>query len=608
MSDVLAEPDARASPAAVGGRSSRRGRPLPRVRRPARARALRGRLPGRRRRARASSPRSRQAIPAPRRATIFAENLLGGTCARVCPVEVLCQGDCVLVHEGRRPIEIGALQRYATDWAFAHGVPLRELHDRQTAGASRSSAPALPGSLRRRACRARLRGDGLRRARRGRRARPLRDRAVPPANEPLPDEARLLAELGVEFRLRTRIDAARLRRARGGRRRDRPRRRHGRRRRRRVRGRRAAGRLGVAPVHRAAEDRDSRLTSAKRVAVIGGGNTAVDVAREAVRLGADVSLALPAHRAGDARLRRTRSSSRGARASSSASSTNPVAFVGDGYVEGVGCAEMRLGEPDESGRRRPEPVPGSEFVLPADTVVKAIGQQPREEFRDAARVRRRGRPDLEPEVLRRRRRRQRRRERRRGRARGEARGRRNRRIAAMRELTEIRWHARAGQGAKTAAQILALALLRDGKSVQAFPEYGPERRGAPLRAFTRIDDRPIRRHDSVTEPDLVVVLEPSLVRRGRRRRRAGAGRIVLFNGEDGARRARRRRRPLRARHAPRGGARLGASSTSSCSARSPRALGEPTLEQPAGRGGRDARPQGRGRGRAPTRSRRDTHG
>jgi pyruvate ferredoxin oxidoreductase gamma subunit len=77
--------------------------------------------------------------------------------------------------------------------------------------------------------------------------------------------------------------------------------------------------------------------------------------------------------------------------------------------------------------------------------------------------------------------------------------------------TEIRWHARAGQGAKTAAQILALALLREGKGVQAFPEYGPERRGAPLRAYTRVDERPIRRHDAVTEPDLVVVLERSLV-------------------------------------------------------------------------------------------------
>jgi pyruvate ferredoxin oxidoreductase gamma subunit len=82
----------------------------------------------------------------------------------------------------------------------------------------------------------------------------------------------------------------------------------------------------------------------------------------------------------------------------------------------------------------------------------------------------------------------------------------------MQELTAIRWLARAGQGAKTAAQLLALSLLHSGKSVQAFPEYGPERRGAPLRAFTRISSDTIRRHDSITEPDVVVVLEPSLVR------------------------------------------------------------------------------------------------
>ena len=58
--------------------------------------------------------------------TIFAENVLGGTCARVCPVEMLCQRDCVLLHDRRPAIEIGALQRYATEWAYANGVPLRE--------------------------------------------------------------------------------------------------------------------------------------------------------------------------------------------------------------------------------------------------------------------------------------------------------------------------------------------------------------------------------------------------------------------------------------------------------------------------------------------------
>lgn len=104
----------------------------------------------------------------------------------------------------------------------------------------------------------------------------------------------------------------------------------------------------------------------------------------------------------------------------------------------------------------------------------------------------------------------------------------------MRELTEIRWHARAGQGAKTAAQILALALLREGHGVQAFPEYGPERRGAPLRAFTRISDRPIRRHDSITDPDLVVVLEPSLVHDVDVADGLAPAGYVLLNGEEAA--------------------------------------------------------------------------
>ena len=102
----------------------------------------------------------------------------------------------------------------------------------------------------------------------------------------------------------------------------------------------------------------------------------------------------------------------------------------------------------------------------------------------------------------------------------------------MTGLTEIRWHARAGQGAKTAAQILALALLRDGKGVQAFPEYGPERRGAPLRAFTRVDDRPIRRHDTITDPDVVVVLEPSLVHEDGVADGLDPDGFVLFNAEE----------------------------------------------------------------------------
>jgi pyruvate ferredoxin oxidoreductase gamma subunit len=101
----------------------------------------------------------------------------------------------------------------------------------------------------------------------------------------------------------------------------------------------------------------------------------------------------------------------------------------------------------------------------------------------------------------------------------------------MKATTEIRWHARAGQGAKTAAQVLALALMRSGQNVQAFPEYGPERRGAPLKAFTRTSNRAIRRHDSVTSPDLVVVLEPTLVHESDVTSGLRAGGTLLLNAE-----------------------------------------------------------------------------
>jgi pyruvate ferredoxin oxidoreductase gamma subunit len=98
-------------------------------------------------------------------------------------------------------------------------------------------------------------------------------------------------------------------------------------------------------------------------------------------------------------------------------------------------------------------------------------------------------------------------------------------------MREIRWHARAGQGAKSASQLYATALLHEGRSVQAFPEYGPERRGAPLRAYTRIDDKPIRRHDAITHPDVVVVLEPSLLREVDVAEGLVPGGIVLINAD-----------------------------------------------------------------------------
>ncbi len=77
---------------------------------------------------------------------------------------------------------------------------------------------------------------------------------------------------------------------------------------------------------------------------------------------------------------------------------------------------------------------------------------------------------------------------------------------------EIRWHGRGGQGAVTSAEMVALAAINDGRFAQAFPSFGPERRGAPVLAFNRIDTRnPIRVRAAVTEPDVVVVLDPGLL-------------------------------------------------------------------------------------------------
>ena len=78
-------------------------------------------------------------------------------------------------------------------------------------------------------------------------------------------------------------------------------------------------------------------------------------------------------------------------------------------------------------------------------------------------------------------------------------------------LIEIRWHGRGGQGAKTASLLLADAAFNTGKYIQGFPEYGPERMGAPITAYNRISDNPIRIHSNIYEPDYVVVVDDTLL-------------------------------------------------------------------------------------------------
>lgn len=81
----------------------------------------------------------------------------------------------------------------------------------------------------------------------------------------------------------------------------------------------------------------------------------------------------------------------------------------------------------------------------------------------------------------------------------------------MSNVVEIRWHGRGGQGAKTAALLLADVAFQTGKYVQGFPEYGPERMGAPITAYNRISDTDIRVHSNIYDPEFVVVVDESLL-------------------------------------------------------------------------------------------------
>jgi dihydropyrimidine dehydrogenase (NAD+) subunit PreT len=319
--------------------------------------------------------------PAEAAATIFAENLLGGTCARVCPVEALCVGACVLPETDRAPIAIGRLQRYATDWAFARGYPLRG-RVRQIYGGKVAVIGAGPAGL---ACAGELAvfGHGVTVFDEREEPGGLVRYAIAPyrqLRDPLPFELIGLRELGIDFRFGAAIDSSyELRKLEDefdaivlaigmGDDLDV-----------RYEGDGLEGVWSSLPFIEAIKTGNTPQVG-RHVAVIGGGNTAVDVAREALRLGAvDVTLVyrrteaeMPAytHEVEEAREEGVHFEFL----------TVPLRFLGATRVEAIECRHARLGEPDESGRRRPEEVPGTEFLLRCDTVVKAIGQRPRATF------------------------------------------------------------------------------------------------------------------------------------------------------------------------------------------------------------------------------------
>lgn len=318
--------------------------------------------------------------PAKAAQIIWQENLLGGTCARVCPSEMLCEGHCVLLHENRRPVEIARLQRYATDYGFAQGIPLRESQPQDKAPIAVIGAG--PGGL---AAAGELASRGYRVTVYEMRPEPggLVRFAIAPYRqhiEPIPQELEALRKLGVSFKFNHPMDSPEKLRL--------------------LERSHAAIVLAVglgkdlevqypgdqlegvwdSLVFIEALKTGKSLKVGERVAVIGGGNTAMDVAREALRLGASqVSVLyrrsqaeMPAfpHEVAEAREEGVHFQWL----------TLPLRFLGQHRLEAIECQYVRLGEPDESGRRKPIAVPGTEFQVPADTVIKAIGQRPRIEF------------------------------------------------------------------------------------------------------------------------------------------------------------------------------------------------------------------------------------
>ena len=332
---------------------------------------------------------------------IFADNILGGTCARVCPVEVLCQGSCVLLKEGRRAIQIGRLQRFATDKGLEAGTAVAAPRPNSQRFASVGIIGAGPAGL---ACAAELAKLDYQVVVYEQRDFPggLITRGIAPYKQqyrPLPEEVEQIKRLGVQLRfgvsVGTQITPAQLRQA------------------------HEAIFVGVGM----GDDMPAKLPGewlpnvweslkfiealklgptgglaiGRRVAVIGGGNTAIDVAREAVMLhsteatsantAVDVarqsvmmgaSEVVMLYRRSEADMPAFAHEIHAAKREGVKLMTQvaPLEFIGTDRVTGVRCIKMRLGAPDASGRPRPEPIPGSEFVVEADMVVKAIGQKP----------------------------------------------------------------------------------------------------------------------------------------------------------------------------------------------------------------------------------------
>lgn len=308
--------------------------------------------------------------------TILEANVLGHSCARVCPVEVLCEGACVLNQEHKRPVMIGALQRVATDHVLDHGIHV--LHAGPANGRRVALVGAGPASL---GCAAEL-------ARLGYACRIHEKRAVPGglnthgiaaykmrAADALREVA-LVRSLGVEIRggvevgrhvsveqLRGESDAIFLGIGLGATERL------------NLPGEDLAGVVdALSFIDKIKNEPFHRVDVGRTVVVIGAGNTSVDAATQAKRLGAENVLVIYRRGPEDVPAYDYEHELAKSDGVTYVYYAAPVRFLGNGAVEAVECARTEV-VADASGRRSVKAVPGSEFAIPCDMAIAAVGQQ-----------------------------------------------------------------------------------------------------------------------------------------------------------------------------------------------------------------------------------------
>jgi glutamate synthase (NADPH/NADH) small chain len=309
--------------------------------------------------------------------TILDANILGGSCARVCPTEVLCEGACVLNDLHEKPIKIGQLQRYATDWLYAKGEMIFQPGPDQ--GKSVAVIGAGPSGI---ACAAELRRLGYRTTVFDAGAQPGGLNTYGVAQYKMkPDfalrEIAWVEQLGINIRRSTVVgrdisleqiekDFAAVFLGVG---------------------------LGEVPalglpgedlpgmmeaidfIAKLKMDKES-LYVPRRVVVIGGGNTAIDCVTQAIRLGADEVTLVYRRSAADMTAYEHEVSLAKLDGVTFVYEAVPVQVEGGSRVSGLTCQKVALGLPDDSGRRRPEPIPGSDFTLEAEMIIRATGQGP----------------------------------------------------------------------------------------------------------------------------------------------------------------------------------------------------------------------------------------